>query len=171
MADFLNDLKGKAKSAYDAVSEGVSAGKKSFSKALVEAVDFTPASMRSQPWAQQQKAEREALVETAADIALPDQNDVLMPGIGKLGKAVKAIGKGAQMAEDAYKIHKAGSAAAKSAKTIPVIESTVRGFEHLNKPGLKTVEEKAVDAAKGFGKVIIEEVKKPKIGKVTGKVY
>lgn len=162
MADFLNDLKGKWDSARskakETIDEAIPAdnvnkldelrnkGIKSFSKALVEAVDFTPASMRGQEWAKQQKAQREGLVETAADIALPNQYDII-PGMGS--------------------IKKVENAAAKLAKDVNVVEATRKGFEMLDKPVLKTIEEKAADKLPGaFGKVLVEEAKKPKIGKV-----
>lgn len=165
MADFLNDLKGKWDSARskakETIDEAIPAdnvnkldelrnkGIKSFSKALVEAVDFTPASMRGQEWAKQQKAQREGLVETAADIALPNQYDVI-PGMGSIKKAKT-------FAKDASKV----------IKDVNVVEATRKGFEMLDKPVLKTIEEKAAEKLPGaFGKVLVEEAKKPKIGKV-----
>lgn len=148
MADFLNDLKGKAKSAFDAVGDGISEGKKSFAKALVDATDMTPADMRAQPWAQQQKAEREALAETGADLLLPDQYDAMAPGIGKIGKVAKTVAK---IADEGHKIYKAGSEAAKAAKAVPVIESTVKGFELLGKAPVKT--------AQNIGNVAVESTK------------
>lgn len=153
MADFLDDLKGKWDSARNnaakTIDEAIPAdnvnkldelrnkGIKSFSKALVDATDFTPADMRQQKWAKEQKDQRQALVETGADLALPDQYSAI-PGLGTVKKVNTA-------AKEVSNLIKAEKAAVNVAKDINVVESTRKGSKYLE---AATDAEKAAEKAK-----------------------